>query len=321
MKKSRKLKKLIKKIRDSFIFIVSWPAKFILVIIYKLPEGVIRMIAEVSGSIFWHIGFSWRRHAMDNLRFVYQERLSEKELKHIAKESMKNIIRMLCELIVIPRRKDAICHNLVVSGEEHLIKALEGDNGVIGLGNHVGNFIFMIVGLTLKGYPVSYMFKEPENENILGFLWDLKKRLDLNPIPLHPRQQAIKKSFIWLKQKGLLWLALDQDARKGDVGVEFFGIKAATPQGPAVLAVKTGATVLPMYAKRKGWLNHEVVIWPPIELVNTGDKEADKYTNLKRMNEVTEKMILDNPTEWWWIHRRWKRAYRYASSPEDVETN
>ena len=124
---------------------------------------------------------------MDNLRFVYQDRLSEKELKRIAKASMKNIIRMLCELIVIPKRKDAIRRNLVISGEEHLVKALNGDNGVIGLGNHVGNFIFMIVGLTLKEYPVSYMFKEPENENILGFLWDLKKRLNLNPIPYAKR--------------------------------------------------------------------------------------------------------------------------------------
>jgi KDO2-lipid IV(A) lauroyltransferase len=313
MKQSRRIKKLKKNIRKTSIEIMSWPIKLILYFVFNMPEVFIRTAAEVSASVFWHVGFYWRKRAMENLRFVYKDKLTEKELKDIAKESMKNIVRVMCELIAIPKLQETAFKNMVVSGEAYLKEALSKGDGVIGLGNHVGNFIYMVVGLTMKGYPISYMFKEPENKQISGFLWDLKKRLNLSPIPLHPRKQAIKKSFIWLKKKNLLWLALDQDARKGDVGVEFFGIKAATPQGPAVLATKTGSVVLPMYVKRKGWLAHEINIWPPIEMVNTSDKEADKYTNLKKMNEITEKMILDNPKEWWWIHRRWKRSYRYET--------
>ena len=313
MKKSRKLKKLKKRIRTFLIQIVSWPTTYLFALVFKMPEVFIRALAEVIGSAFWVIGFYWRKMALDNLRFVYQDRLSEKELKHIAKESMKNIIRVMSELIVIPKRPQTAFEKLTITGEEHLKKAMSNGSGVIGLGNHVGNFIYMVVGLTLRGYPVSYMFKEPEDKHMRLFLWDLKKTLRLNPIPLHPRKQAVKKSFICLKNKGLLWLALDQDARKGDVGVEFFGVKASTPQGPAVLAMKTGCTVLPIYVKRKGWMEHEVIIWPPVDIVNTGDKERDKYANLKRMNESIEKMVLDNPEEWWWIHRRWKRAYRYET--------
>lgn len=313
MKRSRKIKKLKKNIREASIQTVSWPIKLFLYLIFNMPEIIIRITAEISASLFWHVGFYWRKRAMENLRFVYKDKRTEKELRGIAKASMKNIVRLMFELIAIPKMQKAAFKNMVVSGEEHLKEALGKGDGVIGLGNHIGNFIYMIVGLTMKGYPISYMFKEPENNHITAFIWDIKKRLDLHPIPLHPRKQAIKKSFIWLKKKNLLWLAMDQDARKGDVGVEFFGIKAATPQGPAVLATKTGSVVLPMYVKRKGWLAHEINFWPPIEMVNTGDKETDKYTNLKKMNEITEKMILDNPTEWWWIHRRWKRAYRYET--------
>jgi len=321
MKISRRFKNFKKKFRTFSIQIVSWPAKLLFYLIFKMPEVVIRALAEVFGWMFWFFGFHWRKQALKNLRFVYKDKLPHKELKRIAKASMKNIVRQICELIVIPRHQNTVFSEMIISGEDHLKKAISDGSGVIGLGNHVGNFIYMIVGLTLKGYPVSYMFKEPEDKNMKEFLWNLKRRMNLNPIPLHPRQQAIKKSFVWLKKKGLLWLALDQDARKGDVGVEFFGVKAATPQGPAVLATKTGATVLPMYVKRRGWMKHEVIIWPSIAMVNTGDKEADKYTNLKKMNEITEKMILDNPEEWWWIHRRWKRAYRYVSPSEDASVS
>lgn len=298
--------------------LVSWPTKMFFYLVLLMPGGVIHAVAEILGWLFWHLGFYWRKQAMKNLRFVYQDRLPEKELRRIARESMKNVVRVMCELIAIPRHMETVFKDMTIKGEEHLKKAMSSGNGVIALGNHVGNFIYMIVGLTQMGYPVSYIFKEPEDKNISTFLGDIIRRLNLSPIPLHPRKRAIKKSFVWLKQKGILWLALDQDARKGDVGVEFFGIKAATPQGPAVLAMKTGSTVLPMYAKRKGWLKHEVIILPPLKMVNTGDKEADKYTNLKRMNEVTEKMILDNPEEWWWIHRRWKRAYRYQDEVQEV---
>ena len=66
--------------------------------------------------------------------------------------------------------------------------------------------------------------------------------------------------------------------------------------------------------KKENWSAHK---HPPIDIVNTGDKEADKYTNLKKMNESIEKIVLDNPTEWWWVHRRWKRSYRYENESEN----
>jgi len=139
----------------------------------------------------------------------------------------------------------------------------------------------------------------------------------LNPIPVKPRSEAAKRSLTALKKKEILWIALDQNAREGAVGIEFFGVKAATAQGPAVLALRTGAIVVPVYIRRHGWMRHTIVIKEPIDLEYTGDKEEDVYRNLRRFSAFIEKVILDNPTEWWWIHERWKRAHRYVDSPGD----
>ncbi len=98
--------------------------------------------------------------------------------------------------------------------------------------------------------------------------------------------------------------------------MEFFGVKAATARGPAILALRTGAVVLPMFIRREGWLKHTIVIRKPIELAYTGDKEEDIYKNLKRFSAVIEKEILENLREWWWIHKRWKRAHMKADIPE-----
>ena len=100
--------------------------------------------------------------------------------------------------------------------------------------------------------------------------------------------------------------------------MEFFGVKAATARGPAILALRTGAVVVPVYARRDGWLRHTIVIMEPIELEYTNDKEEDLDKNLRRFNAVIEQEVLENPTEWWWVHERWKRAHRYDQ--ETTET-
>ena len=59
---------------------------------------------------------------------------------------------------------------------------------------------------------------------------------------------------------------------------------------------------------------HKVIIEKPVELEITGDKETDIYNNLKKFNSVIEIEIMTNPEEWWWVHNRWKRSYKYQET-------
>lgn len=231
---------------------------------------------------------------------------------------MINIIRMIVELTVVCRPPHTAAWETRIDGEEHLVRAVKQGKPVLMLGSHVGNFLITILALNLRGYPVRYIFKQPQSGDISDFILKLNRDMNLNPIPLKPRSEAIKSSLSTLRNKGFLWIALDQNTREGDVGVEFFGVKAATARGPAVLAQRTGAVVLPVYARRQGWLKHTVVIGEPIELEHTDDKDKDIHTNLRRFNAVIEREVLENPGEWWWIHERWKRRHRYDQ--ETLET-
>lgn len=256
---------------------------------------------------------------MANLRIVYKDTRSDKELKAIAKESMINIIRMVVELTVICRPPHTAAKETRIEGEEHLARILKQGKPVLMLGSHVGNFLMAILTLTVHGYPVHYIFKQPQSGSIADFIVKLNRDMKLNPIPLKPRSEATKRSLSTLRKNGILWIALDQNVREGDVGVEFFGIKAATARGPAILAQRTGAVVLPVYARRQGWLKHTIVIREPIELEHSGDKDKDIYNNLKRFNAVIEQEVLENPGEWWWLHERWKRAGRYVEQTPKAE--
>jgi KDO2-lipid IV(A) lauroyltransferase len=298
--------------------IASIPARPFFYLIMRLPGPVARATGETLGRVFWLFGIPWRRLAMRNLRIAYGDTRAEKELRAIARQSMINLIRMMVEMTVLCRPPYTAVKETPIQGEQHLKKALQDGKPVLLLGSHVGNFLVLIMSLTVRGYPVRYIYKQPEAANFQEFITDLNRDMGLHPIPLKPRSEATKRSIGTLRKKGILWIALDQNVREGDVGVEFFGVKAATARGPAILAQRTGAVVIPVYARRDGWLRHTIVIKEPMEIEQTGDKEEDIYTNLRRFNAVIEQEILENPTEWWWVHERWKRAHRYTGDAADT---
>ncbi len=307
-----------RKLRRFGSAIASVPARPLFYLIMRMPDPVAHAAAEILGRFFWIVGVPWRRLSMKNLRIVYKDTLPERELKAIAKESMINVIRMMVEMTVFCRPPYTKVRKTRIQGEDYLKEILKQGRPVLMLGSHVGNFLVLIMALTLRGYPIHYVFKQPEAKNFQDFIIELNRDMGLNPVPLKPRSEAIKRSIGALRKKEILWIALDQNTREGDVGVEFFGVKAATARGPAVLALRTGAVVVPVYVRRDGWLRHTIIIKEPIELEYTGDKEQDVDRNLKRFSAVIEKEVLENPTEWWWLHERWKRAHRYVQNTDET---
>lgn len=297
-------------IKSFFNKVAALPVKPFFALMLVIPESWVRAAAKIIGWGFSTFAISLRREAINNIRLVYKDELPPKKIRKLAVESMKNIVRMMAELTIIIRPKYRT-DDTPIEGEHYLKEALK-KGGILILGSHVGNFLLLILSLTHKGYPLHYIFKESKDESFKQFVRKLNRDLRLNPISIKPRSEATKNSLRVLRNNDILWVALDQDTKFGDVGVEFFGVKVGTSRGPAILAQRTGATVLPIYIRRDGWLKHTIVVEEPVEMVNSGDRDLDVYNNLKRMNAVLEKEILANPQEWWWVHRRWKRAYRYA---------
>jgi Kdo2-lipid IVA lauroyltransferase/acyltransferase len=298
--------------------IAALPAQLFLYLTLRLPEPVVHAIAEVLGRLFWLIGIPWRRLAMKNLRLVYRDALPESELRKIARKSMVNVVRMVLEMMVFFRPPYTAAREIPIQGEDNLKNVLKQGRPVVMLGSHVGNFMLLFFSLTLRGYPLHFVFKQPQASTFGDFMDKYIRDAGLNPIHLKPRSEAAKRSLGVLRNKGILWIALDQNTREGAVGVPFFGVRAATARGPAVLALRTGAAVLPVYVKRDKWLRHTIIIEEPIDLEYTGDKENDIDKNLRRFSAIIEREVLENPMEWWWVHERWKRAHRYAQETTSV---
>jgi predicted LPLAT superfamily acyltransferase len=109
-----------------------------------------------------------------------------------------------------------------------------------------------------------------------------------------------------LRGNGILGFLIDQDTDVRGVFVDFYGKPAYTPIGAAMLAMDSGAPVLPMFYLKKPDDTYEFVIEKEITLVMTGNRRQDMEENTRRFHEVIEKYIKKYPTQWVWMHNRWK---------------
>ena len=99
----------------------------------------------------------------------------------------------------------------------------------------------------------------------------------------------------------------DQKFNTG-LNVPFFGEEAMTAQGATRLALKTGRPLLPMVVTRNG-ANFTVTFYSPIELNNTGNREADVLGGVTQVTQFIEARIREKPAQWFWVHRRWPKSH------------
>jgi KDO2-lipid IV(A) lauroyltransferase len=89
--------------------------------------------------------------------------------------------------------------------------------------------------------------------------------------------------------------------------VPFFGVEACTASGLARVALKTGAAVLPGFLLWEEQERQYVLRFgPELELADSGDSEADAASNTALFTAVIEETIREYPSQWLWMHRRWK---------------
>ncbi len=125
------------------------------------------------------------------------------------------------------------------------------------------------------------------------------------------KEKAIQNVIRALSENYFVGILVDQRSRRSEgVWVDFFGKKAPTTPSLALLAMRTGAPILPIFMVRNGYRKHLVFIKKPLPLIHTGNIKKDILANTKIINETLESIIRKYPDQWFWVHRRWERKKR-----------
>ena len=259
------------------------------------------------GLMGFYLDREHRKVALQNLQIAFGQEKSEKELHAIAKRTFQNLGMMIVEFFRIPRMDiETFKKKVVVEGLDEALELLKKRKGALLLVSHFGNWELMGLMSKVIGYPIMVIAKPvKKNERVDRLITKIREVAGLELIP---PEKATRKVVRALSENRLVGILIDQRAKRSEgVMVDFFGRKAPTTPGLAVMALKSGAPVLPVFMIRDGFQKHRLLIQKPLELIQTGDMKRDVEANTQLINHTLESMIRQYPDQWFWIHRRWER--------------
>jgi KDO2-lipid IV(A) lauroyltransferase len=242
------------------------------------------------------------------LRLALGKEKTEEEIERICRDCFKNIGKDMIETSRCLDFENSFFKTfLKLEGRDHLDHALKEGKGVIALTAHFGNFPLMNVQLAKEGYPLSVVARDPENPKVAKIITSYRDAVGMESIPDKPRSTCVSKCLKALKENRILLLQIDQNAPATECWVDFFGYLVPTFKGPVILSLRTGAPIIPMFIIRNPD-SLQITIHPPFKLNITGDTLQDITSNIARLTKIVEATIREYPEQWWWVHRRFKRA-------------
>lgn len=250
-----------------------------------------------------------RRH----LEIAFGKEKSPEEIDAILKQTYINYGKNLAEFLMIPHKTPEWIESKVRFNDPNWIirSELNKGKGVIGLGGHFGSWELIAARLGLYKYPLVAVVKAQRDSLFSKFVMDTRTKWGNEYIfRVHGvREECISQ----LSQNKILGLMADQNATRGGLFVDFFGKKAATVTGPAYIAMKTGAAIVPSFPARNEDGTVTMHVMPPIKLKDTGNFDEDLLYNVQLCAKAVEDFARRYPAEYFWWHKRWK------TRPEDEQ--
>ena len=269
-----------------------------------IPTPLRRALFIGLSRLFYLLIPRQRLIATHNLRRAFPEK-SEGEILRIVRGVYRNMGIVAAEFFDIPRlTKENIAAQVETEGLENCWKALEKGQGLLLFSAHFGNWELEAAAAALLIKPAVVIYR-PLDSPLLDHLV-LRVRSATGNIPL-AKEHAMRPMLRALKQNGILGILIDQnvDWYEG-VFVDYFGRPACTTDGLALLALHTEAPVLPAYMVRLPDGRYRLVFGPEVEVIRTGDRDADILANTQRFTKVIEQIVRRYPDQWLWVHQRWK---------------
>jgi Kdo2-lipid IVA lauroyltransferase/acyltransferase len=241
---------------------------------------------------------------MTNLELAFPE-MAPADRRRLCRRSFQHLGLMfveLCAVLTVPPER--ILAGIKVVGIEHLKDAMAKHGRALVLTAHLGNWELLALAHQLSGFPTTVVMR-PLDASWLDAMADrLRER---SGIELVDKRNALRPVLGALKRGRMVALLLDQNAaRREGIFVSFFGRPASTSKSLAVLAVRTGTPVVPIFIYRERVHEHRVVIHPSFGVTSVGDSEQAVAELTQRCATATEAAIVAAPDQWLWVHNRWR---------------
>jgi KDO2-lipid IV(A) lauroyltransferase len=286
--------------------VLYWLVRSLIFTANAIPRKTWLKFCGFLGRIAYIVVGDARKLTIAHLKIAYGSERSEKEILSMSKKVFRMLGRNAGEIFRAIKVKtlDDLDKILITHGYENFERAREKGKGVMFLTCHIGAFDLQITNMSLRGLKPNIIGTPLKDERLNELLFDYRNAYGAVAVQRGKETLRLIKA---LKSAGQVAILIDQDTKVKSRFVDFFGKPAATPVGAAILAIKTGCAVVPtyVYLDETDWKQHMYIL-PEIPTIVTGDDEHDMVANTKVYNQFIEDTIRKHPTQWVWMHERWK---------------
>jgi Kdo2-lipid IVA lauroyltransferase/acyltransferase len=281
------------------------PVALLVRLIGALPRPMAHGTGVLIAGLVYHLHLRLRRVGMRNLQLAFPEK-SPQERRRILRAVYLSLGRLLGEACLFPTYTPENASQVAVyQGFENFEAAEKRGRGVLLLTGHFGGWEVGSFFHSLMGHPMQIVVRPLDNPYVDALVARYRGLHGSTMIGKHEFARGLISA---MRDNATVGILMDTNMTPPQgVFVDFFGIPACTASGMARVALHTGAAVVPAFTIWDPVLRkYRVDFDPALELVRTGNDDADAVANTALFTKVIEQYVRRYPDQWLWVHRRWK---------------
>jgi KDO2-lipid IV(A) lauroyltransferase len=297
---------------------ISWVLQTALLYLFTLtvsyvPERSVPHAGRLVGRLMFRLLPGRRRIAVDNIRqaLPYMKHhpawsSSLETAEEIARETFAHLGISMVEICRLYHDKGAATISTIeIKGREHFEQARKKHQGLLFVGGHCGNWELMALSFKiLFGESMAGVARMQNNPYLNKVIEKVRTRYDNQIIY---KQGALRPILGIIKKNGIVAMLADQAVLPEDGAlIDVLGRKAWASKAPVVIANKTGAPLIPAFIHREHG-RHVITLSPEFKLSGDMSEEGIRQ-DVQALSLYLEDFVCAHPADWYWVHRRWKRA-------------
>lgn len=266
-------------------------------LVRRLPEPVVTLAFRLGADLAWGRRGGGVRQYEANLRRIRPD-ADERELRQLSRAGMRSYLRYWSEVFRLPDwSPERIRTAFVLVHEERMWEHLRAGNGLVVALPHMANWDLAGAWAATVGAPVSTVAERLKPEELYDRFLSYRTALGMEIFPLTGGGDVLRDLVDRVRAGRMVPLLADRDIRASGVEVRFFGETITMPPGPALLALQTGAPLVPVTQWYDG--DRSVLEFGlPVTVPDSGTTRAKVAVMLQQVADVFEAGIRAHPEDW-----------------------
>lgn len=277
-----------------------------------IPRRMQRFFSVVIGDLFYLLMRKTRANVRKNVEGISRGRWSNGKIDVITRKTFQNYGQYLLDYMVMHRLRLSNKKRWIDEevGGEYMVEALQRGKGVICITPHLGNWEIGGLLFSFRGGKLSVLTLDERDLDTKSFREEMRRSRGIRNLYVDPKDDspmAILDVVKALRQNEIVAMLGDRIESQKTMTFHFFGKETLFPIGVGILAMATGAAVLPVFVVMEQSRRYRGIIEAPIYFESSAreDRETVLRKGMEALIKKFEAYVEKYPDQWYNFFSYW----------------